>query len=348
MQRTDAQASRQRRARLPYQALSVIISGLIIAAGLAIMYRRLDWQAMVAVWEKLDSRWLPLALLAPWMQYPINSFRLHQVIRRVSGKLPPAVPSWKLIFKMTCSSGFIASAAPIGLTGDVAKIAALRLFGNLSITDATRYTLFDRVVGVQWISIFGLAALPIQASAGVGGDIIVPQAALFGGLLAAVACLLAVSRILLLVPFDLFTRLARLFMNYKSLLRLWPSTIQMLIGILNLFSAWATLYLLLLATGLDTNLWLVAAFIPLLQLINSFPFLYMGWGGRELAMAATLGTTGGLTMNEALAVSAEWGIILVAAGAINGVFLLGNWQPRRTEPAAREVEPPPKDSPPCI
>ena len=59
--------------------------------------------------------------------------------------------------------------------------------------------------------------------------------------------------------------------------------------------------------------WLVAAFIPLLQLINGLPFLYMGWGGREIAMAATLGAAGHLTVNETLAVSVIWGAVLIVS-----------------------------------
>ena len=37
----------------------------------------------------------------------------------------------------------------------------------------------------------------------------------------------------------------------------------------------------------------------LLQLVNSLPFLYMGWGGRELAMAVTVGAAGNLTYQDA-------------------------------------------------
>lgn len=34
----------------------------------------------------------------------------------------------------------------------------------------------------------------------------------------------------------------------------------------------------------------------------------------------------GLSLNEALVVSATWGMNLIMAGAVNGVFFLGNWQ----------------------
>ena len=133
-------------------------------------------------------------------------------------------------------------------------------------------------------------------------------------------------------------KVARVFVGYRSILLPRRSAVQIVIALLNLLSAWGTLYLLLRAAGLNTNIWLVAGFIPLLQLVNSLPFLYMGWGGREIAMAATLGAASNLTINETLAVSIAWGVVLIMTGAINGIFLLGEWQRARkpsTEPRER-------------
>ena len=43
-------------------------------------------------------------------------------------------------------------------------------------------------------------------------------------------------------------------------------------------------------------------------------------------MAATLGAASNLTINETLAVSIAWGVVLIMTGAVNGIFLLGDWQ----------------------
>ena len=139
-----------------------------------------------------------------------------------------------------------------------------------------------------------------------------------------------------MVRHDFVGKIAQVFAGYRSILSPRRSAIQLVIALLNLISAWATLYLLLRAAGLNTNIWLVAGFVPLLQLVNSLPFLYMGWGGREIAMAATLGAASNLTVNETLAVSIAWGVVLIMTGAVNGIFLLGDWRiagdprPRRT------------------
>src|SRR4051794_17768357 len=133
--------------RVRYRLLSLLLSAALLGAGVAIVYHRIDWRNVTAVWARLDPKLVPLAIGVYWLQYPINSFRLHRVILWATERSPSGLPSLSFLFKLTCSAGFVAVAAPIGLAGDAAKIAALRAFGSLSITDAARCTLFDRVVG---------------------------------------------------------------------------------------------------------------------------------------------------------------------------------------------------------
>lgn len=333
MQMNEVQRPRSWIGRIPYRLLSLLVSGLLLAAGIAIVYHRLDWRDIAAVWTRLDPTLIAVAVVVYWLQYPMSSFRLHRVILWVTGRSASDAPPFRFIFRVVSSAGFVAAAAPIGLAGDAAKIAALRMFGTLSITDAARCALFDRVVGVQWICIFGLAAVPVQIGLGIGQELIVIQLALFAGLIGSVGILLMLPRTLALARHDFIDKIARVFAGYASLLSPRRSGVQLVIALLNLISAWATLLLLLQAAGLNTNVWLVAGFVPLLQLVNSLPFLYMGWGGREIAMAATLGATG-LTVNEALAVSIAWGAVLIMSAAVNGVFLLGDWQIARDNPSA--------------
>ena len=331
---TEPQRLPSSRGRVPYRTLSLLVSAVLFAAGIRLLYRHLNSRELVTVWANLDLRLLAAAALVYWLQYPINSFRLHRVIMWATERASTDAPSLCFLFKLTCSSGFVAAVAPVGLASDAAKIAALRLFSSLSITDATRCALFDRVVGVQWISVIGLAMLPLQAIYGIDPTTILVQALLFGGLVAGVGVLLVLPALLGLMRYDLVAKLARVFANYRVMLFPQRSAVQLVIAILNVLSAWGTLYLLVRASGLSANILLVGGFVPLLQLVNSLPFLYMGWGGRELAMAATLGVAGGLTVTEAIAVSIAWGAVLIVTGAVNGVFLLGEWRVSRQAPTA--------------
>jgi hypothetical protein len=114
--------------------------------------------------------------------------------------------------------------------------------------------------------------------------------------------------------------------GYRTFITPRRLVIQASISLLNNLCAWGTLYFLLRAANLDMNPWIVGGFVPFLQVVNGLPFLYMGWGGREIAMAATIGATGHLSLNETLAVSVAWGVVLIATGAVNGLFLIGDWQ----------------------
>jgi uncharacterized membrane protein YbhN (UPF0104 family) len=113
--------------------------------------------------------------------------------------------------------------------------------------------------------------------------------------------------------------------------------VQLAIAFVNFLFAWATLYFLVRAAGLTSDIWIIGSFIPLLQFINALPFLYMGWGGRELAMAATIGAYGNLSLDETLAISIAWGVVLILSSAVNGVFLLGHWRGGGEHPKAVDL-----------
>jgi hypothetical protein len=326
MHMVESERPRTWRGRIPYRFLSLLVSAGLVAAGVALMYHRIDWRDVAAVWMNLDPYLVAAAVVLYWLQFVMNSYRLQRVIAwSVERVIPHVVPVW-FCFKLICGSAFVAIAAPVGLAGDAAKIAALRLFGSLSVTEAVRCGLFDRVVGVQSLTLVGLAMLPVQILAGVDRTIILAQLALFGGLIAAIGVLLVFPRALRLIPHDLAVRIARIFAGYRALLAPERVVLQAVIALVNTVFAWGSLYLLLCGAGLNANAWMVVGFIPLLQLVNGLPFLYMGWGGRELAMAATLGAASNLTINETLAVSIAWGVVLIMTGAVNGIFLLGDWQ----------------------
>jgi uncharacterized membrane protein YbhN (UPF0104 family) len=317
----DRSASR----RIPYRVLSLVASGFLFALGMIIVSQRVSWRDMAAVWGDLEPKLVALACVVYWLQYPLNSIRLQRVILWATERSAKEAPSLWFSFKLTCSSGFVAAAAPIGLAGDAAKIAALRLFSGLSITEAARCALFDRVVGVQWLCLIGLATLPFQYAGGIGTEILLPQVIVLAAPIVGVGVLLALPSMLSRIPGNLVGKIARVFAGYRSILLPSRSAIQASIMLLNVVLAGAALYLLFLAAGSHVSTWLIAAFIPLLQLVNGLPFLYMGWGGREIAMASTLGAASSLTMNETLAISIAWGVVLITTGVVNGVFLIGDW-----------------------
>lgn len=317
------------RRRLPIELLSLLISGILVVAGIALAYERIDWREIGGILLQLDAAWFIAALAAYWALYPLNSLRFQYVTAWLRQAASAAGIPFIFVLRLTCGASFIALAAPMALVADVAKIGALRLFGDVSIVDATRYTLFDRVIAMQWMSILGLLAIPTQVAFGFPLQTIGYQAALFCGAIAAIAVLIALPGWLALIRVEAAGRFARLFVGYGSLLTIRRTFVQLAIGLLNLVLVLTTLYFLLRAARLTADAWRVASLVPFLQFINSLPFLYMGWGGREIAIAMTLGTVAGLSLNEALAISAAWGIILILTSLVNGAFLLGDWRAYR-------------------
>jgi|GEM_PF-3164441 len=331
--------------RPPYlRFLSLGISGILIVGGGFVMYRWVSGPEILNMLRRIDWRWLTLAVFTYWLQYPITAIRMNRVMHWLMQPKSPAPPSFRLILKVTLSSGFISVTAPVGLMADAAKIGALKYFGQMSTSHAIQCTLFDRVVAVQWMSLFALATLPLQWALGVPLDPIGIQFLVSAGFLVAIIVLLFLPNVLRIFDHVIVLKFAKIFSGYEMMFPLRRSAVQMAITAANLVLVFATLYCLLRAVGLTANLAVIACFVPFLQVVNGVPFLYMGWGGREIAMAATVGVASGLSINQALVVSAIWGLTSILAGAFNGVFVLGDWQSHRAAATPR----PPAGTPPVV
>lgn len=321
--------------------LSIGISGALIVGGAFVMYRWISGPEILAMLRRMDWRWLVPAVFAYWLQYPISAIRMDRVIRWLMLPKTSPRPSLSLILKVTLSSGFISVTAPIGLMADAAKIGALKYFGQMSTSHAIRCTLFDRVIAAQWMSLFAFATLPLQFELGVPLSSIGIQFLVSAGFIAAIVVLLFLPNALGLFDHKIVLKFAHLLSGYEKMFPLRRSALQMAITAVNMTLVFVTLYCLLRAVGLSANLLVIACFIPFLQVVNSVPFLYMGWGGREIAMAATVAVSSGLTLNESLVVSAIWGLTLILAGAVNGIFVFGDWYSHRTPPPAPGAGTPP-------
>src|SRR6185503_5982474 len=96
---------------MPYRLLSLLASGALLAIGAVILYEKIDWRDVTAVWTNLDPKLVALAVAIYWLVYPINAFRFHLVILWTMVRVPENAPSLKFLFRLTCSAGFLALAA---------------------------------------------------------------------------------------------------------------------------------------------------------------------------------------------------------------------------------------------
>lgn len=330
MQDSDVEPLKVRRKQSFLGLLSILLSIFLIIGGAFVMYRWISGPEILNMLRLMDWRWLLPAIFAYYLQYPMNAIRLYREIQWLTppSATPPA--SFRLILKVTLSSGFISVTAPIGLMADAAKIGALRYLGNISTSQAIRCTLFDRIASAQWMALLALATLPLQWILGVPMNSIGIQLLLSMGFLVAIVGLLLLPYMLRFFNYRLISKLANVVSGYALMFPVRRSVFLMAVSLVNMFLVFITLYCLLRAISLTADLAVIACFLPFLQLVNGIPFLYMGWGGREIAMAATVGVASGLSLNQALVLSATWGMVLILAGAVNGLFVFGKWQRLRT------------------
>lgn len=287
-------------------------------------YRRLDWRELATIWRHVNPGWLLLAVAVYWIQFVLITARFHWVLKWLSPGSSDRIPGL-VVLRLVCASGFVTAVAPMGLFGDLARFVGLRVLGKFSASMAIRATLFDRMIGLQWMAVAGLATLPFQVTAGVDRRVVLVEFLVFAGVCAAIVGAVTASKLFHLLPWRHVARLGGLFAGYATLLIPGRCLIQFGLAALGLAFASTALFVITRASGLEVSFLLTVLFMPVLQLINSVPFLYMGWGGRELAFVATIGTAAGLSATQALAVSSIWGIVLMVSAAINGVFLIGRW-----------------------
>jgi hypothetical protein len=111
---------------------------------------------------------------------------------------------------------------------------------------------------------------------------------------------------------------------------------QGLYAILYVAGVGLVLYLLSRAFSFDISPVLLVAFTPLILFVSSLPFLYAGWGGRELIVVVTLSGVGGARSDEALVLSIAYGLAMLVAALPGAVF----WIARPTfRKAVAEGEP---------
>src|SRR3954451_9689160 len=79
--------------RIPYRALSVVVSGVLLALGIAVVFQPINWREIGATWGHLDPKLFALACVLYWLQYPLNSVRLWRVILWATGRPPSELPS---------------------------------------------------------------------------------------------------------------------------------------------------------------------------------------------------------------------------------------------------------------
>jgi len=315
-----------------------VINSFVVLALLAyVLSHRLEggnWRTILA---NAQPGWIVCAALAAAAVVLSSSLRTHDVFQREAGqKLGRAS-----IMRLQFISQFITFAMPIAVAADIVRVGMYRLRFGLPLELCTRAVIFDRVLGALAIVFVGVLTCAFQPLFYheplylVSFQIAMAAAAIF-----FVAFLVVMSRRgaeLQWQPLQLAVRwmaiLGRHFANPDFLAR------QGLFAVLYVASFGLVLMFLSEAFGFAIPGLLLVAFTPLILFVSNLPFLYAGWGGRELIVVVTLSGAGGVRADEALVLSVAAGFAMLIA-ALPGAFF---WVVRPTfrKSAAEHAEPMP-------
>jgi uncharacterized membrane protein YbhN (UPF0104 family) len=296
-----------------------VVNSFVVLALLAyLLSHRLDggnWRTILA---NAQPGWILCAVLAAAAVVLASSLRTHDVFQRETGQKLGVASVARLQF----ISQFMAFAMPISVAVDVVRIGMYRLRFGLPLDVCTRAVIFDRVLGALAIIFAGVLTCALQplfyheplylVSFQVA---MLVAAVLFVGVLVVLSNRAAELR---WAPLQLAVRWMSIlgchFGDAGFLVR------QAVSAVLYAGSFGLVLLLLSQAFGFAIPTLLIVAFTPLILFVSSLPFLYAGWGGREVITVVTLSGVGGARADEALVLSVAAGLAMLIASLPGAYF----------------------------
>lgn len=291
--------------RLAKQGAAALVSLILLAAILYWLARK---NLLGDIASQLRAARIELFLAATtfMMLFVLAAgLRLHLVAAALRGSPPPTGLRGSLAIQWL--TVFVAHGAPVGLISDLARVAAVRSKLDLSLGNALRVVIYDRLWGMLGICCLGMVSLSFQATR-VSSTVFFPQAVAYASALLAFGVLGALHRFRF---FRRWKRLDELSLLVTGFFHSWRSvgmlTAQTVIAASSIALAGAVIYFLALAMSLELRLAEALIFAPIILFSSSLPIFYAGWGAREAVAIATLGTIPGVGVSGALAVSICYG-----------------------------------------
>jgi hypothetical protein len=293
---------------------------LVLLAG---MFFFLDPQIQLAhvtgLLQATDPWAIVAAVVSLWLNFAISTERYRLIVRNMLVRAPSFGP----LYRLTFCSVFIAHLVAVGPAADVVRVGYGRFRFDMPMVVAIESVLYDRVLALVGIATFGLVLLPLQIAHGIPAVVWIPQAILW------FVSLLGISLVTWGARASVMQRIPSLGSIARSVKRFLPTAfgqgglpLQILLAIG--YSISYGLVIWLLARGMTLNLGMleVLQFAPLILLVQSLPLFYVGWGARETVIVGTLGLSGVLSSDQALAVSIATGAVFFVASTPGAIVWL--------------------------
>ncbi len=318
--------------------LPALFTALILGILIAIVIRRFDAAGIVHLWLTADPGWLAVAGGMMLIITVVSAARVQHII---ATSFPGVDPTLASLIRVQFISQFIAHGMPVGGLADLARIAVIKLRYNMTVGGATQVVLCERVLGMLGMIATGILASVAQIGMDVHGQVVMVQIVVWCSGVAGLIVLVAMSDLKIKIPWRFVATLARVLQHLGSLMK-FPSfvVVQFCLAVLYSLSFSGVLWALAVAMNIPIHPLLLITFAPIILLISSLPIFFLGWGGREAIIVATLGVIGGIGEQQALSLSIAYGAVVMICALPGGVLWLmrpGLRKAIRAEVAAEET-----------
>lgn len=293
-----------------------ILRVLISLSLLIVLLFYIDLQKIQSYTPDIISPAILIALAAAFAQIVLTSWRWQYLLNVVGVKLP-----LRFVIR-TNVVGIISNIVLLNVIGGLAARAGMLVQKGVEIHSVLSTSIFERVVIVVVLGVMSLGGL---AYLGFGFQIhsnIAFRVVAGGGLLVAIALLIATYALPLLG-----TRLAWL---KAQLLSTWLEIRAQALDLRVMavtFALTAISQVLLVVVGIaiaystdsTVPMWQCALILPLVALISSLPITIGGLGLREASAVVLLGTLG-ISSEQALMISVLISIITLIAACLSFAF----------------------------
>jgi glycosyltransferase 2 family protein len=311
----------------------VLNSAVVLALLFIVLARRVESVDLAKILPKVELGWLMLALVMGFATVVVASFRTNDIFTRELGRPLGLVSVVRLQFVAL----FMTFAMPIAVAADVARVGMFRMRYGLGFELCTRAIIFDRIVGALGIVLVGVLTAGLQLLLfDEPRFLVVFQLVMLAGAIVFISVLAALARWRIEMsrePLQLaaawMSALGKRFREPDFVVR------QSAFMLLYVAGVCATMLLLSWGLGFAVSLLLLIAFTPVILFVNNLPFLYAGWGGRELITVVTLSQIGGMQADSALVLSVSYGLVMLVVALPGAVF----WMVRPTFRKAVKSEP---------
>lgn len=297
--------------------LGIGLSLILLAGVFFFIGPRMERTAAVRMLATTAPWAVVAAIVLFWLNFAVSTERYRLILRN----MPVRAPGFGPLYRLTFLSLFLAHFVAVGPAADVVRVGYGRFRLELPAVTAIESVIYDRVLALAGLAILGLMLLPVQIIRGIPDALWLPQLVLWLASLGGIFLMTWGARTPVIQRLSFLAGIARSIKGFVPAASGRGSLIpQMLLAAGYSGTYGLTIWVLARGMGMNLGVLDMLQFSALILLVQSLPIFYMGWGARETVIIGTLGLSGALSSEQALAVSVATGAVFFLASLPGAVF----------------------------